>query len=370
MSRPLRLLITADAVGGIWQYATDLARGLLPLGIEPIIASLGPSPSAAQRRSVDTKVALIDTGQPLDWLAGRPAEVLRAGEAIAALAEQLEVDLVQLNTPALAAGEAFGVPTVAVAHSCVATWWAAVKDGALPADLAWRAGLHARGLVAGDRVVAPSAAFAESTRRAYGLPIAPTVVHNGRRALAAASSAQHDCALTVARLWDPGKNAGVLDAAAESLPFPFYAAGPCTGPNGDAIELRHAHALGAIDERQLGLRLAAGPVFASAALYEPFGLAVLEAAAAGCPLVLSDIPTFRELWSGVAAFIAPDDAAGFAEAIGLIVEDNFARAEMGRRSRARAALYSVEAMAARMAAIYRDMAAVPAAASRPAMVAA
>ena len=46
-------------------------------------------------------------------------------------------------------------------------------------------------------------------------------------------------------------------------------------------------------------------VFVSPALYEPFGLAVLEAAQAGCALVLSDIPTFRELWDGVALFVAP-----------------------------------------------------------------
>ena len=40
------------------------------------------------------------------------------------------------------------------------------------------------------------------------------------------------------------------------------------------------------------------------ARYEPFGLAVLEAAQAGMRLVLSDIPSFRELWDGAATFVA------------------------------------------------------------------
>ncbi len=53
---------------------------------------------------------------------------------------------------------------------------------------------------------------------------------------------------------------------------------------------------------------AAATVFASMARYEPFGLAVLEAAQAGMRLVLSDIPTFRELWDGAAIFVG--DEAG------------------------------------------------------------
>jgi hypothetical protein len=85
----LRVLITADAVGGVWQYATDLARELVPLGVETMLAVLGPSPKAAQTRAVARlrSVTLVDTGLPLDWLAASPVEVREAGAAIAALAE-------------------------------------------------------------------------------------------------------------------------------------------------------------------------------------------------------------------------------------------------------------------------------------------
>ena len=62
-------------------------------------------------------------------------------------------------------------------------------------------------------------------------------------------------------------------------------------------------------------------MFVSSARYEPFGLAVLEAAAAGCALVLSDIPTFRELWDGAATFVACDDDLALAQAIERIVDD-------------------------------------------------
>ncbi|HYJ81912.1 MAG TPA: glycosyltransferase family 4 protein, partial [Allosphingosinicella sp.] len=113
--------------------------------------------------------------------------------------------------------------------------------------------------------------------------------------------------------------------------------------------------LGALDEEELGRWLSARPVFASTALYEPFGLPVLDAASAGCALVLSDIPTFRELWDEVAIFVDPNDEDGFARAIGDLAGDDFERAVLGRAARERAALYSPEAMAAQMAALYRSL---------------
>ena len=114
-------------------------------------------------------------------------------------------------------------------------------------------------------------------------------------------AALRDFAFTAGRLWDEGKNIATLDRAAACLGIPFQAAGPLVGPNGQRVALAHLHPLGAIDERTLADYLSARPVFVSAARYEPFGLAVLEAALAGCPLVLADIPTFRELWDGVGA---------------------------------------------------------------------
>ena len=72
--------------------------------------------------------------------------------------------------------------------------------------------------------------------------------------------------------------------------WPVLAAGPTRGPDGQEIALEHVVALGALDGAALRRPAAArAAVFASLALYEPFGLAVLEAALAGCALVLSDI---------------------------------------------------------------------------------
>ncbi len=215
-----------------------------------------------------------------------------------------------------------------------------------------------------DRVVAPSAAFADAVQDGYRLALPPSVVRNGRRALALPRSIQRDFAFTAGRLWDEGKAVAVLDRAAARLAVPLRAAGPMQGPNGAGIELVHAHALGNLGEAGLARWLAERPVFVSAALYEPFGLAVLEAAQAGCALVLSDIATFRELWSGAAIFVEPGDDVGFARAVTTLIADPAERARRGRLAQAAAARYTVEAMADAMLGVYRGL--LPAQAGRAA----
>jgi glycosyltransferase involved in cell wall biosynthesis len=353
----LRVLVTADAVGGVWQYSLDLARGLSRLGVETVLAVMGPSPSAEQTAAAEAieGLELVDTGLPLDWLADNASSLRAAGEEIAKLAKRRGADVVQLNTPALAAETDFKLPVVAVQHSCVATWWEAVHGTALPADFAWRTELVRLGLRSADKVVAPTAAFAAATQRVYGLAEAPLAVHNGRSPFPVFEQAPHDFVFTCGRLWDEGKNLSTLDAAAQNIPVPVRAAGPLAGPNGARVVFDNLHCLGTIEEAELARWLSARPVFVSAALYEPFGLAVLEAAAAGCPLILSDIPTFRELWDDVAIFVPPRDEEGFTRAIANLVGDDFERAVMGRAAQERAARHTPDAMAAQMAAIYRAL---------------
>lgn len=351
MKRARRVLLATDAVGGVWRYSLDLARGLAASGYEAVLALLGPAPGPAQRGAA-RGLRLIETGLPLDWLAADRSSLRRAAKALAALARREGAELVQVGSAALLADAAFDMPTVAVQHSCLASWWKAVRGTPLPPDFRWRTDLVRAGLQAADAIVAPTRAFASVTRRLYDLPGAPRTVHNGRSALPLTEAARHDCVFTAGRLWDEGKNLATLDAAAARLPVPVHAAGPMAGPNGARIAFEAVHPLGELGEAEIGAWLAARPVFASAALYEPFGLAVLEAASAGCPLVLSDIPSFRELWDGAALFVPALDSAAFAAAIGDLVGDDFRRDALGRAARERAARYNVRAMADAMAAIY------------------
>jgi glycosyltransferase involved in cell wall biosynthesis len=373
VSTPRRLLMTADAVGGVWPYALDLAAALARRhNVETTLAVLGPLPDEDQRWSAGLVpgLRLVETALPLDWLAGRPEDVEAAGRRIAALAVDAGAEMVQLNSPALAAEAAFPVPIVAVHHSCVATWWAGVRTDPLPDDFAWRAELVRRGLHAADAVVAPSRAFARDTRAVHRLPTLPAAVWNGRAAppQLEAEGDPAEFVFSAGRLWDDGKNVRALDNAVARLGVRLLLAGPLTGPNGARATPRHALCLGTLSGDAMRDCLARRPVFASTALFEPFGLAVLEAAQAGCALVLSDIPTFRELWADAAIFVPPRDETAIAAALDRVLRDRGLRDHLGEAARRRAARYTIAAMADRMAGLYRGLAAT--AARRPAREAA
>jgi glycosyltransferase involved in cell wall biosynthesis len=84
---------------------------------------------------------------------------------------------------------------------------------------------------------------------------------------------------------------------------------------------------------------------------------VLEAAQAGCALLLSDIATHREMWGGVAIFVPARDDAAFADAIHDLLADPDERQQLGQLARARASLYTPERMARGMADVYARIAA-------------
>lgn len=360
----IELFMTADAVGGVFQYALDLAGALVAHNVHTTLALLGPAASEAQRAMAGevSGLRLLHTGLPLDWLADDLRSADHAAAAIAELANWHGAHVVHLNAPALACA-AYDVPVVAVLHSCLASWWETVRDGPLPDDFQWRTALTAHGVRCADTVVCPSAALAASARKLYGRK--PQVVHNGRNPPPPAHAPEYPAklAFTAGRLWDDGKNLAVLNDAVPMMDVPLVAAGPVEGPNGARVALPNVRTLGEIGEREMRARLEGRPIFVSAALYEPFGLAVLEAAQAGCPLVLSDIPTFRELWDGAAHFVPADDPRAFADAVNRLVRDPLLRTAAGTAARQRSERYSTEAMASRMAEIYRALRQAPSARS-------
>jgi glycosyltransferase involved in cell wall biosynthesis len=319
---------------------------------------LGPEPDSDQRRQIAALdgVEVVAGGLPLDWLADGPAPCRTAAQTVSEIVARESCDLVHLNSPLLAAEVQYPVPVVTVAHGCISTWWEAARSGPLDPAFVWHRSLSARGLRNSNVVIAPTRAYADTLRRCYGLTRPIEAVHNGRTMPApAAPCAPHDFAFTAGRLWDDVKNARVLDAIAEHLTFPFHAAGAAVGPHGERFEPSHLHLLGQISEAEMAKWLARRPVFVSAAVFEPFGLAVLEAAQAGCPLVLSDIATFRELWDGAAIFVAPNDVDGFVAAVAECVTDQHLRLAWGERARARARSYTPAAMGATMAQIYNSL---------------
>lgn len=354
VARPApRLLMTTDAVGGIWRYSVDLAEGLAQCGIRTVLAVLGPSASLAQRAEAETVpgLRLVETGLPLDWTAATPQELAQASERLSGLAALTGVGSVHLHAPALVGAARWPAPVVSVAHSCMATWWHAVRGGPMPDDFAWRRTVTRAGLLASKGVIAPTAAHARATEAAYG-PMPIHVVHNGSRALPIPSRPRRPGVLTAGRLWDAGKAADWLDRAAPGLNLPVRAAGPTRGPEGSEARFDHLRLLGTLAPDALAAAYAGATVFVSMARYEPFGLAVLEAAQSGMALVLSDTPGFRELWDGAAIFVA--DEAGLLTALrqALAAPEPWAAQAQDRAWR-----YTIDKMAAGTLAVHRGVAA-------------
>jgi glycosyltransferase involved in cell wall biosynthesis len=127
------------------------------------------------------------------------------------------------------------------------------------------------------------------------------------------------------------------------------------GPNGASVALNQLHWLGVLEPDALRDAMARSAVFVSLAVYEPFGLAVLEAAQAGCALVLSDIPTFRELWNGAAVFVPPSDPRAIADALSDITADGTLRTRLAAAAEQRAGHYMMNKSADALAALIRSL---------------
>lgn len=87
--------------------------------------------------------------------------------------------------------------------------------------------------------------------------------------------------------------------------------------------------------------LRAATALVTASREEGFGLPLVEAMALGTPLVVSDIPVFREVGADAAGYFGPDDVEGFVRAIRAL-DDDATFAAASARARTRAEHYSWE----------------------------
>jgi glycosyltransferase involved in cell wall biosynthesis len=339
------VLMTADTVGGVWTYAVALAEALATCGVRVVLATMGEplrGPQRAMARRVPS-IEIVESRFKLEWMDDPWDDVERAGEWLLDLARCLAPDVVHLNGYVHAALP-WQRPLVVVAHSCVLSWWRAVLGEEAPERYEEYRARVAAGIAQADVVVAPSAAMADAIAAHYGPARALRVIANGADAARFAPGDKEPLILAAGRLWDPAKNLATLDAAARGLSWPVVVAGSVVGPDGVAVPPRYARSLGWIGEREVAAWMARASIYAHPARYEPFGLSVLEAALAGCALVLGDVPSLRELWGDTAIFVPPDDVAALRGALAFLARDPHRREALARRARARALAYSPERM--------------------------
>ena len=346
-SRP-RVLMTADAVGGVWVFATSLARALTDSGYAVHLVVLGPPPNAqefeALRACDGIDVELADVA--LEWLDPEGEDFPRALDRLASIERRVRPDLVHLNSFREASGN-WRAPLLITAHSCVWSWWRACRQQ-LPSELRWHAYRErvAAGLAAAKLWVAPTEALRREIQAIYAPRNPGTVIWNGIDLKQIHPRTKDPVILAAGRLWDEAKNIASLSSASEGLDWPVRVAGPVHGEDGSVrrFETGRLQMLGPLTRAALLAEMQRAAIFAAPARYEPFGLAVLEAAAAGCALLLADIPSFRELWNGAALFVNPIDTAVIRTALKRLCDDAALRRKLQDAARERARRYSLQNM--------------------------
>jgi glycogen(starch) synthase len=344
-----RVLMTADTVGGVWTYALELIRALAPFGVEVTLATMGSplTPSQWEEARALANLRVEESTFQLEWMDEPWEDVRAAGDWLLGLEARVRPDVVHLN------GYCHGAlpwkhPTLMVGHSCVLSWWKAVKQEEAPERFTRYREEVTRGLQAAGRVVAPTRAMLEALRAHYGPLPEAEVLYNARRPEDFPPAAERaPFILAAGRLWDEAKNVAALEAAAPRLGWPVKVAGESLHPlRGERVPSRNVEPLGRLSLRELAGWMGRAALYALPARYEPFGLSVLEAALAGCALVLGDIPSLREVWGDCATFVPPNDVEALAGALEMLCREPRLRARLAASARVRALEFTPARMSA------------------------
>jgi glycosyltransferase involved in cell wall biosynthesis len=354
----LKVLMTTGAIGGVWVFATTLARELCRRGARVTLVTLGPPPREHELwafngiEGLDFEITDI----ALEWMEPEGLDVPRAQFRLAALEQRIKPDLAHLNGFREACIK-WNVPVIATVHSCVQSWSVAVR-GSEPAEERWRKYVSdvQCALAAADVWVAPTSAFRDTVQALYSPPSRGRVVWNGIETLAPQSE-KEPFILAAGRLWDEAKNLKLLTGIAGDLAWPLRIAGASRFPGTEVLGSpgTTAERIGELYRPQLLALMDKAAIFAACPFYEPFGVSILEAAANGCALVLSDIPTLRELWDGAAIFADPHDPGAYRDALQAVCEDREMRESLQQAARIRAERYSLTVVVDRYADLYQEL---------------
>jgi glycosyltransferase involved in cell wall biosynthesis len=359
----MKILMSADTLGGVWTYSVELIRALAKHDVDVCLATMGAPLSPAQRAEADalTNACVYESAHRLEWMDDAWDDVRTAGDWLLGIEQKERPDVVHLN------GYCHGdlkwhAPTLMVGHSCVMSWWSAVHGEVAPAKYDIYHERVRRGVQAASLVVAPTCTMLSELTRWYGAPEHTAVIPNGVDELTfqcESFEGKEPMIMAAGRVWDEAKNIHLLERIAPHLEWPVYIAGATDRP--DNLNSEHlngntaAYRLGNLPRNELSRWMRKASIYAFPARYEPFGLSILEAAMSRCALVLSNIPSLREVWGGAAMFVQPNDVDALQRAIEQLIAMPDLRMGLADAACQRARLFSAERMAKNYFAAYQHL---------------
>src|SRR5260370_4322250 len=362
----MRILVTADTVGGVWTYSRELVTGLLRLGARVTLVSFGDLPTAGQTRWMESIHGRDFDYRPtvfkLEWMQDSAADMKASSGYLLGVIRETEPDLLHFNQFYYGALDC-GLPRVVVAHSDVVSWWAAVH-GQEPPKTSWSnwyRDVVARGLDGATAVIAPSQWMLDQVQRQYLKPHRASVIYNGRTpALFNAYLTKEERIVAAGRLWDVAKNAGIFLRADMPAPVSIVGADHSSEQPDKLFAVQKntkVHLQSQQDERQMAQIHARSAIYAAPSQYQPYGLAPVEAALSRCALVASDIPSFRELWQDAAVFFRNNDPQDLRRALEPLVHDPLLRHQCANLAYTHARRkFTAERMVSEYLELYRTLA--------------
>lgn len=348
--------MTTDTVGGVWVYSLELCKALQEHNVQVHLVAMGGWPSDDQEKEVSEleNTILYKSDYKLEWMQEPWEDVKKAQKWINCIYHTVYPDIVHFNNYAQTEND-WSCPTLTVFHSCVQTWWQAVKGTSAPSTWNKYTEVVKNSLETSDVVVSPTKAILEKAKETHNFKGETRVINNGRELEFSADSKKEDIILCIGRIWDEAKNLMLLSDIADKLPWPVYIAGKSIDPGtGKKIEIENVHFLGELSSREVRDWMQRARIFVSPTKYEPFGLAILEAAKFECALVLSDLETLQELWGDSASFFDSENTEQATEQILQLIKNDELRNELSQKAKIRSREYTSEKMGTAYYSLYRE----------------
>jgi glycosyltransferase involved in cell wall biosynthesis len=347
-ARPRRILMTTRTGRPSWDHSLELAGLLGRFGLDVALATLGEPPSNTQLEEAlrHPNLQVFPSRFGNGWEDGDWGEVERAGGWLLHLEEHVEPDLVHLHAYPFGAVP-FRAPRLLAGHDCPVCRAQALQGGAATA-LGWERYRQAVrcALKEARMVITPTAAALDELAGLFGPLPEFRVIPAGRSPSRFPPREKEDLILSAGCFGDEAQNLPALEAVARELAWPVAILAEGSPGESDGGGKRPVRILDRPSPERLATWYGRASIFAQPCRYEPTGLSALEAALAGCALVLGDVPSLRETWEGAALFVAPGDPLDLHRALELLIAEPKGRRGLAQRARTRALLLSPERRAA------------------------